>query len=111
MSIKGYKGSVYEVSKDLIGFKDKCINQKIFNKLTELEQIEENFNSLNLNNFKYYYDKENDALFKIEVESFQPSYCLNTSEVDNKTVFTSIFDDVGSTLEQEIKKIIKKKYD
>jgi hypothetical protein len=50
-------------------------------------------------------------LFKVEVESFQSSYCLNTTEVDSKIIFTSIFDNAGSSLEQEIKKIIKKKYD
>lgn len=111
MSIKGYKGSLYEVSKDLTGFRNKCLDQHIFNKLTELEQVEENFNIFNSNNIKYYYDKEHDSLFKVEVESFQSSYCLNTTEVDSKIIFTSIFDNAGSSLEQEIKKIIKKKYD
>lgn len=111
MSIKGYKGSLYEVSKDLTGFRNKCLDQHIFNKLTELEQVEENFNIFNSNNIKYYYDKEHDSLFKVEVESFQSSYCLNTVEVDSKIIFTSIFDNSGTSLEQEIKKIIKKKYD
>lgn len=111
MSIKGYKGSIYEVSKDLSGFRNKCIDQNIFHKLNELEQIEENFNSFNANSIKYYYDKEFDALFKVDAESFQPTYCLNVTEIDSKLMFTSIFDTIGSTFEQEIKKIIKKKHD
>lgn len=111
MSIKGYKGSLIEIARDEIGFKDKCSSINLYFKLNDLEKIEENFNAINLDCFKYYYDKQNDCLYKVDVESFQPTYCLISNEFKKKIEFTSIFDDIGTSLEEEIKKIIKKKHD
>ena len=111
MSIKGYKGSLVEVAETLSGFKEKCESINLYSKLNDVEKLEEHFDSYNSNNMKYFYDKERDSLYKIDVESFQPSYCLSTFSDENSILFTSIFDTAGSSLENEIKKIIKKQHD
>lgn len=104
---KGYKGTITEVASEVSGFKNKCESLNILKKLTEIEILEENFNVLNSRSPKYFYKKSNDKLFKIDCETFQPSYYLNYLNKNTEIEFVSIFDNEGSSINNELQKIIK----
>lgn len=107
MSIKGYKGNIVEIAKDIQGFENKCKSVNILNKLTEIEILEEQFSAINENNIKYYYDRAEDSLYKIECNPFQPEYYLDCKLKDNQIQFVSIFDSHGTSIDNEIQKILK----
>lgn len=106
MAQQAYKGFITEISSEQSGFYEKCQAAGILPKLTEIEIAEKHFNVLNEEQIQYLYNKYNDKLFRIHYNSSNPHYNLSYKTENNITSFNSIFDDRGTSLEQEINKII-----